>query len=90
MTSITVTGMPAAVRAPRGAEWAARVAAAAWRLLSQRRAARDQSSEPQSARDVARAAAAVRVMARQYAATDPGFAADLLAAADRHEAAAAR
>jgi hypothetical protein len=33
----------------------------------------------------AREAADVRVMARQYLKTDPGFAADLFAAADRHE-----
>jgi hypothetical protein len=30
-------------------------------------------------------AARVRELARQYATTDPGFAADLMAAADRHE-----
>lgn len=33
----------------------------------------------------AREAADVRTMARQYLKTDPGFAADLFAAADRHE-----
>jgi len=33
----------------------------------------------------AREAADVRAMARQYLKTDPGFAADLFAAADRHE-----
>ena len=33
-------------------------------------------------------AAAVRALAMRYTASDPGFAADLLAAADRHDAAA--
>ncbi len=36
--------------------------------------------------DAARQAACVRDMARQYRLTDSGFASDLLAAADRHEA----
>jgi hypothetical protein len=31
-------------------------------------------------------AAAVRALAREFVASDPGFAADLFAAADRHEA----
>ncbi len=85
MTSVTVTGIPAAVRAPRGAEWAAQAAAVAWRLLSQRSVSRRRVGPPSATR----AAAAVRAMARQHVATDPGFAADLMAAADRHEAAAA-
>ncbi|MCB1999928.1 MAG: hypothetical protein R3E92_17115 [Burkholderiaceae bacterium] len=38
--------------------------------------------------DAARQAACVRAMARQYHLTEPGFAADLCAAADRHEATA--
>jgi hypothetical protein len=84
MTSITVTGVPAAVPAPRGAEWAARGAVAVWRLLSHWAAGR--RAEPSSAtHEAMRAAAAVRAMAQRYAATDPGFAADLRAAADRHE-----
>ena len=84
MTSITVTGIPAAVRTPRGAEWAARGAAAVWRLLSHWAVSR--RAEPSSAdHQAVHAAAAVRAMAQRYAATDPGFAADLRAAADRHE-----
>jgi hypothetical protein len=36
-------------------------------------------------RDVVREAAEVRALAHSYRKTDPGFAADLYAAADRHE-----
>lgn len=38
----------------------------------------------------AQEAAEVREMARQLQSSDPGFASDLLAAADRHEASAAK
>jgi hypothetical protein len=89
MTSITVTGIPAAVKTPRGADWAASGAAAVWHLLSTWAAARRQAKRRTAATEAARAAARVRAMARQHTATDPGFAADLLAAADRHEAGAA-
>jgi hypothetical protein len=90
MTSITVTGIPAAVRTPRGAQWAAGGAAAVWRLLSHWAVSGRRRAEPSSAHhETVHAAAAVRAMAQRYAATDPGFAADLRAAADRHETGAA-
>ena len=83
MSSITVTGVPA-VNTPRGAIWAARGAAAIWAAL-----ARWFSDKPLQVRsavvEAAVEAAYVRAMARRHAATDPGFAADLMAAADRHE-----
>jgi hypothetical protein len=86
MASITVTGVPT-VPTPRGAIWAARGAAAAWRLFSDLIAARRAAGEAlQGARD----AAYVRALARLHAPTDPGFASDLNAAADRHEAASLR
>jgi hypothetical protein len=85
MSSITITGIPAAKTAPRGAIWAARAAAAAWAALSRSFTARRERSLALAA---AVEAAQVRAMARRHAATDPGFAADLQAAADRHESAA--
>ena len=44
---------------------------------------------PKTADDLAREAAEVRAMAYQYLKTDPGFAGDLFAAANRHELTAA-
>ena len=82
MSSITVTGVPT-VKTPRGAVWAARAAAALWAVLSRWLDGRKQQSV---ALDAALEAARVRAMARRHASTDPGFAADLMAAADRHEA----
>jgi hypothetical protein len=84
MSSITVTGVPT-VKAPRGAIWAARAAAAAWAALLRWRAANPLRVRS-AAVEMAVEAARVRAMARRHAATDPGFAADLMAAADRHEA----
>jgi len=81
MSTITVTGI-GKVSAPRGALWAARAASALWRVVA--RQPRVRSAAEAAARDVAM----VRAMARHYLASDPGFAADLMAAADRHEAAA--
>ena len=81
--TITVTGI-AKVNEPRGALWAGRAASALWRLLART------PHEPSAAEAAAREAAAVRAMARHHMATDPGFAADLLAAADRHEARSGR
>jgi len=47
---------------------------------------RDRAGPPASAADkAAREAQAVRDLARSYQKTDPGFAADLYAAASRHE-----
>jgi hypothetical protein len=82
MSSITVTGV-ATVKTPRGAVWAAHGAAAVWAALARWLDGRKQHSV---ALDVAIEAARVRAMARRHAATDPGFAADLMAAADRHQA----
>jgi hypothetical protein len=82
MTSITVTGVPT-VKAPRGSLWAAGAAAAAWTALSRWFSVHRQST---AADAPAIEAARVRDMARRFAAVDPGFAADLMAAADRHEA----
>ena len=79
MTTITVSGV-AKVNEPRGALWAARAASALWRALV--RKPRELSAAEVSAQEVAR----VRALARHHMATDPGFAADLMAAADRHEA----
>ena len=65
---------------PRGARAAAAVFVALWRLaVGVIRAA---STRSQS---VAQEAHAVREMALQYQKVDPRFAADLMAAADRHE-----
>lgn len=69
---------------PRGAEWAALAAAAlvgALRFLFARPSATARSAE----RTRADEAEAVRRLAAQYQATDPGFAEDLYAAANRHE-----
>lgn len=67
-------------RAPRGAGWAADAAVALWRAVS--RWTGKAAAEPSPAVE----AAEVRELARQFIKTDPGFAADLYAAADRHEA----
>lgn len=88
MSSITITGIPATKAAPRGAIWAARAAVAAWTGLRGLFSARRRERSPEL--DAAIEAARIRAMARRHAATDPGFAADLQAAADRHEAAASR
>jgi hypothetical protein len=88
MSTITITGVPAAKAAPRGAVWAAKAAVAAWAALRGLFGARRSERSPEL--DAAIEAARIRAMARRHAATDPGFAADLQAAADRHEAAASR
>ena len=81
MTSITITP-PAAVRTPRGAPFAAYLflGLLGWaeRMASSRRqklATADRQTE----------AARVRRLATQMMAQDPRYAADLFAAADRHE-----
>jgi hypothetical protein len=84
MSSITVTGVPT-IKTPRGAIWAARGAVAIWTALSRWLA--DKPLQVRSAAvEAAVEAARVRALARRHANTDPGFAADLMAAADRHEA----
>jgi hypothetical protein len=81
MGTITVTGV-GKVSQPRGASWAARAAMAFGHLLQRK------PRELLPAEAASREAERVRAMARHHLATDPGFAADLMAAADRHEAAA--
>jgi len=85
MTTITVHPT-AKVPTPRGALWAAVAAASVFRLLHRWLDARERASLRADADDVQR----VRALARSYASTDPGFASDLLAAADRHEVTQAR
>lgn len=84
-TTITFVS-PAAVATPRGAVLVGEVFTrlrAVWRMLAQALAAPSAAAPVRSLR--AREAANVREMARLYATTDPGFAADLCAAAARHE-----
>jgi len=80
MNTITVPGV-AKVREPRGALWAARAVLALWQALARQR--RERAAQGAVAQEIER----VRALARHHMATDPGFAADLLAAADRHESA---
>jgi hypothetical protein len=79
MSTITVTGVPK-VSTPRGALWAACAATALWQALS-----RKPQAPLSVAEEAAREAMLVRALAHHHMKTDPGFAADLLAAADRHE-----
>lgn len=81
MTTITVN-IPSAVRAPRGSIVAARWFSALlmwFERTTERRAARRVAVDRQAE------AAQVRRYAQSVAAHDPRFAADLCAAADRHE-----
>jgi hypothetical protein len=78
MNTITVPGV-AKVREPRGALWAARAVIAVWQALARKR--RERATQDATAQEIER----VRALARHHMSTDPGFAADLLAAADRHE-----
>ena len=73
-TTLKIIGNPQ-VAEPRGARWAA----ALWQAVT------DLLGAAPKALTRAQEAAQVREMARQLQATDPGFAADLYAAADRHE-----
>jgi hypothetical protein len=81
MTTITVQ-RPVAVRVPRATAWAADTFArlAGW-------VERSSKARAERSRAATRAteAAAVRAYAHRYASHDPRFAADLMAAADRHE-----
>jgi hypothetical protein len=82
MTSMTFqAASPFFMRPPRGARWAA---VAFLRLIE----ALDLSRVSATARRHSRVeeAESVRAMARSLEATEPGFAADLYAAANRHEA----
>ncbi len=73
-TTLNVVGMPRAAE-PRGARWAASL----WHAVSMA------LSAAPKALSRAQEAAEVREMARRVQASDPGFAADLYSAADRHE-----
>jgi hypothetical protein len=81
MTTITVL-RPVAVRPPRAAAWAAR---AFLQLLSWFEAAAERRAERQRATDRALEAANLRAYAAEVEIRDPSFAADLRAAADRHQ-----
>ncbi len=85
MTTITIQ-RPLKVREPRAAAWAAALFGQMLRALQDRRAAR---AERRERAERAAEAAAVRQYALRYASHDPRFAADLVAAADRHEIATA-
>jgi hypothetical protein len=65
---------------PRGSRYAALVFIALWRTL-----AGLGRSAPSRGKSPAQEAQAVRELAWSYRETDPGFAADLEAAADHHE-----
>ena len=81
MTTITVL-RPVAVRQPRAAAWAARAflyVLSGFESRAERRALRQRATE------LANEAAAVRAYANDVEARDPRFAADLRAAADRHQ-----
>lgn len=78
MSTITVN-VAGKVAAPRGAAWAAEAAAGLLRTIAK-------WTEPRVPGNTRFAQAAqVRALARSYLNSDPGFAADLFAAADRHE-----
>ncbi len=81
MTTITVQS-PIRVATPRATQWAAGAFTGVMNWFEQHGAVRAER-QVQSAR--AAEATAVREYAQRYAYHDPRFAADLLAAADRHE-----
>ena len=81
MTTITVL-RPVSVRTPRAAGLAAALFV---RLLSWFEHSAQARAEKRQAADRAAEAAAVREYAHRFTHHDPRFAADLLAAADRHE-----
>jgi hypothetical protein len=81
MTAITVQ-LPIRVAVPRASRWAASAFTGILSWFEQHNALR---AERQLQADRAAEACAVRDYARRYALHDPRFAADLLAAADRHE-----
>ena len=81
MTTITIL-RPVAVRAPRAASWAA---GAFLQLLSWFEFAAERSGHRRQVATRAGEAAAVRAYAYEIEARDPHFAADLRAAADRHQ-----
>jgi hypothetical protein len=82
MTVVSIH-VPSQTTAPRGS-----VVAANWAfwLLSRLQVLKAQRAERRLVEDRRAEAAAVRRLAREMSVQDPRFAADLLAAADRHEA----
>jgi len=80
MNTVTIN-VPAKVSSPRGAAWAVQAVAMLSQALAKWSAPRVQPTLPMVE------AAQVRALARAHLNSDPGFAADLFAAADRHEAA---
>lgn len=81
MTTITVN-TPAKVAEPRGAAWAANAFARLLKWMDANAARREaQRAEASRVSEAAR----VRLYAQEVMAQDPRFAADLFAAADRHE-----
>ena len=83
MTTITVL-RPLRVQSPRAAAVAARLFLSLLEMFEQKAM---QRSERSQARIRAKEAAELRAYATQLQSQDPRFAADLLAAADRHQAA---
>lgn len=81
MNTITVRS-PVDVAVPRAVRWVALATHSLLARLTQQRAER---AAAQARSELELEAAAVRAYARRYASHDPRFAADLLAAADRHE-----
>ncbi len=81
MTAITIQ-MPITIAAPRATRWTAGAFTGVLSWFEQHGVLRAQR---QLQTDRASEAAAVRQYAQRYAAHDPRFTADLLAAADRHE-----
>jgi hypothetical protein len=81
MSFITVQA-PATVLAPRAASWAAAVCSS---LISRFQSAGASQAERSLMLAKQRDARTVRQYAQRFAEHDPRFAADLLAAADRHE-----
>jgi hypothetical protein len=80
--STIIVSSPAEVATPRGAAWAASLASSILNWFS------STASAVQHSREVAtrvREASQVRRLAQQVMRDDPRFAADLFAAADRHE-----
>jgi glucan phosphorylase len=81
MTSITIH-TPVKVATPRATSWAASLFTSMLSWFENQTASR---AERQVQADRATEASAVREYAHRFAQHDPRFAADLLAAADRHE-----
>ncbi len=81
MTTITVHTSPT-VSAPRAAAWAASLFSS---LLNRLSAPVAVAGQRKAFSDRQREATAVRQYAQRFAEHDPRFAADLFAAADRHE-----